>query len=211
MLNEGKYAFDVKGGDMRLTMLRACLYPDPAPEAWVNIERKENKEKYGLNVPKYSQLGPFKCRYALLPHLGGALINSDGTPNATVKRKADEFNMPILVIPTERIQETQSTIPLLSESLIEILTPNVFLGTLKKEEWNNSGTIITRFVEGLGIPGSAKLKFNPKFAKRIATIKAVDLLERQVDKEFDWNKESGILMFKIGKFEILSFELTLSN
>ncbi|MEJ2250310.1 MAG: glycoside hydrolase family 38 C-terminal domain-containing protein, partial [Candidatus Lokiarchaeota archaeon] len=38
LINEGKYAFDVKNDEMRLTMLRCCKYPDPSPEAWVNKE-----------------------------------------------------------------------------------------------------------------------------------------------------------------------------
>ena len=206
VLNEGKYAFDVNGGDMRLTMLRACLYPDPAPEAWVNAERKENEEKYNHNVPQYSGLGPFKCRYALLPHTGGALKKADGAPNPIVKRKAEEFNTPILIIPTTSIQEESAKI---LEVPIEILTENVYLGSLKLNEWDSDGTVILRVLEGSGVPTLAEIKFNPEFTKRISSIKTVDLLEREIETEFNWNKESKILSFKIGKFEIITFKIVI--
>ncbi len=205
MLNEGKYAFDVKGGEMKLTLLRACEYPAPAPEAWVNQERTMNKEKYDHEVPKFSGISPFKCRYALFPHNGGALTNSDGTPNVSVKRKAEEFNAPVIVIPTENIEESQNE----SSSLLEILTTNVYLGVLKKNEWDGTGTVIARFIEGSGVKSVAKIKFGPELKEEISSIKAVDLLEREIEFTHEWDKENGILTFQMGKFEICTFELVI--
>ncbi len=210
MLNEGKYAFDVKGGDMRLTMLRACRYPLAAVEAWVNIERAENERIFDRTVPEYSGLGPFKCRYALLPHKGGALKNADGSPNVIVKRKAEEFNSPIIVVPSEKIQTSRNIYTKLDKILLEILTPNIYLGAFKMKEWNEQNTIIARFFEGSGVATTAKIKFNPDLFENISKIKAVDLLERKIDKNFDWNKETGFLMFNIEKFEICTFELNLN-
>ncbi|MHA1491422.1 MAG: alpha-mannosidase [Promethearchaeota archaeon] len=207
MINEGKYAFDVKGGDMRLTMLRACRYPISAPEAWVNIERTENTKQFNHEIPKYSGLGPFKCRYALLPHAGGTITNADGSPNVIVKRKAQEFNAPIIVIPTEGIQENQQGIATSGKSLLEILTPNVYLGVLKLNEWKKTGTIIIRFIEGSGISSLAKVKFNSVLSEKISKIQAVDLLERGIERDFKWDKETRVFSFDIGKFEISTFEL----
>jgi alpha-mannosidase len=205
MLNEGKYAFDVKGGEMKLTLLRACEYPAPAPEAWVNQERAMNKEKYSHEVPIFSGMGPFKCRYALFPHTGGALTNSDGTPNVAVKQKAEEFNAPIIVIPAECIEESENE----SRSLLEIFTPNVYLGVLKKNEWNGTGSIIARFVEGSGVESVAKIKFCSELMERISLIKPVDLLEREIEFTHEWDKDNGILTFQMGKFEICTFELVM--
>jgi alpha-mannosidase len=207
LLNEGKYAFDVNGSDIRLTMLRACRYPLPAPEAWVNFERAENARLLNHKVPEYSGLGPFKCRYALLPHNGGALINPDGSPNLIVKRKAEEFNMPIMIIPTKGFDENEDNYLTSGNPLLKILTPNVYLGTLKINEWDKKETIIARFIEGSGVSSLAKVKFNNEFSQKISKIKAVDLLEREIEYDFDWNQKSGILKFKVGKFEICSFEL----
>ncbi len=209
IINEGKYAFDVNGGDMRITMLRACKYPLPAPEAWVNEERLENEKNCGHIIPEYNGLGPFYCRYAILPHQGGTLINEDGTPNVDVKRRAEEFNLPVVVGPTKGIQTTKEGAFASGESFLEIISPNVYLGAIKLKEWDKTGTIIVRFVEGSGIPARAIIKLNPKLAKKISAIKAVDLLEREIDYQFDWNEDTGVLSFNMGKFEISTFELKL--
>ncbi|MCP4762485.1 MAG: hypothetical protein GY870_11950, partial [archaeon] len=209
MLNEGKYAFDTMGekGNMRLTMLRSCRETFPEYHSWLKKERKYNKEEFGHKHSKYSGLGPFKCRYALLPHNGGALLNTDGSPNPIVKRRGDEFNMPVLVIPTNDIKVDGELNK--GQSFLEILTPNVFLGTLKLNEWDKTGSIIARFVEGSGIPAQAEIKINPQITEKIIEIKAVDLLEREIENKFKWNKDTGILSFDMGKFEICTFELIM--
>ncbi len=206
MLNEGKYAFDteVDNETMRLTMLKAAEYPGPAAEAWVHKERKINKEKYGHEVPEVSGLEPFKCRYALLPHNGGALENPDGTPNMEVKRHAESFNQPILVIPTggigSEIKEFQ---------ILEIKNDNVFLGTLKLNEWEKNGNIVARFVEGCGIPTEAKVSFRPEMADKIKSIRPIDILERETDTKIEWDVEKRELTFPIEKFEIITIEFEL--
>jgi len=210
MLNEGKYAFDVKGGDIRLTLLRSCRYPDPAPEAWVNEERIENEEKYNHKVPQYSGLGPFICRYALLPHKGGALINPDGTPNVVVKQSAKEFNKPIMVIPLYNQNEKIPSYIDSDEPILQIMSPNVYLGVMKYKEWDKEKSIILRFYEGSGIPMLAKVQFNTNFSNKIARIKPVDLLEREIEYEYNWYKEKGSLEFSLNKFEISTFEIYLS-
>ncbi len=209
VLNEGKYAFDVNGGDMRLTLLRACLYPPPAPEAWVNLERSENEKLYGHKVPRHSGIGPFRCRYALLPHNGGTLENADGTPNVIVKRKAEEFNNPVIIIPMYNSQINSEKSKASSDPLLQILTPNVYLGALKLNEWDNTNSIIARFVEGSGIPTVVKIKLNSTLINKISSINAVDLLEREIEYKFDWDGETGILSFDIGKFEISTFKFKI--
>jgi len=206
LLNEGKYAYDVDKGDMRLIFLRSCRYPPPAPEAWVNKERAENEEEYGHKVPEFSGLGPFICRYALLPHIGGTLQNPDGTPNVMVKRKAKEFNKPIIVIPVSQREENDFLE--LSESIFEIINPNVYLGALKFKEWDNEKTVIIRFYEGSGLPTMAKILFNPKISQKITSINPVDLLEREIKFDFNWNQREDTLTFNLSKFEICTFEIS---
>ncbi|MFX0018905.1 MAG: alpha-mannosidase [Promethearchaeota archaeon] len=204
LLNEGKYAFDVDYQDMRLTMLRCCKYPPPSIDAWVNKERKVNKEKYNNVVPSHSGLGPFKCRYALFPHNGGALINPDGTPNVAVKRKAEEFNNPIIILPSKGHRLD------LLDPILEIQTPNVYLGALKLKEWVKSDNIIIRFFEGSGISTTARIKINSSLLDKISLIKPVDLLEREIKKSYELKRESGVLTFELNKFEICTFELVLN-
>jgi alpha-mannosidase len=209
LLNEGKYAFDVLEDGLRLTLLRACRYPETAPEAWVNKERKLNKQEFDHEVPEYSGLGPMSCRYALLPHNGGALRDSEGNPNPIVTRKANEFNNPILVIPTKKKLTSQEENAF--ENPILTITPeNVRLNALKPEEWKGSkNAIIVRFFEFCGESREATAKFNEQLSSRIENVQAVDLLERVVAREFTY-QDKGILRFPIGKFELRTFKLELS-
>jgi alpha-mannosidase len=207
MLNEGKYAFDVNGGLMKLTMLRACKYPSPAPEAWVNMERIENEKTFEHKVPIYSGLGPFSYRYALLPHKGGALRDSNGSPNVIVKRRAEEFNKPVIVIPSSFKTEF---VEKLGSPLIDI-TLNISLEAFKFKEWEDKKAIIIRIVESSGISTIAEIKFSSKFSEEILSIISTDLLERPTTQPFKWDNNKGLLSFEIGRFEIRTFELGLSS
>lgn len=210
LINEGKYAYDTMNdpGDLRLTMLRVPRYPEPAGEAWVNKERKENREKYDHEVPEFVGLGAEKCRYMLLPHNGGSLENTDGSPNVAVKRAAEEFNQPVMVIPSEFSAIEEDTIGSKGESLVQIHTDNVFLGALKYNEWEKNGNLILRMIEGCGIDAGAKISLHPSLTEIIADIRAVDILERPIDYDFNYDQESGTLTFDIGKFEIVTFALS---
>ena len=206
LINEGKYAFDVDQGKMRLTLLRSCKYPPPAPEAWVNEERRWNEEEFNHKVPEFSGLGSFICRYSILPHKGGTLKNKDGTPNPTVKQKSREFNMPIVVIP---LKENANKSSISIEKFIRIQPSNVFLGTIKFNEWKGNQSIIIRFYEAMGMFANVQINFNPLLRGRIKSIKPVDLIERDTDFEYNWNEDEK-LIFKLNKFEICSFEISIN-
>jgi alpha-mannosidase len=210
ILNEGKYAFDVNGGSMKLTMLRACKFPSPAPEAWVNIEREENEKISEHKVPVYSGLGPFACRYALLPHEGGALKNANNTPNVIVKRRAEEFNKPVIVIPSSGFKGIQDNIGKFGSPIIETINPNISLEALKFKEWDNTRAIIIRLVESSGAYTNATITFSAEITKIIKSVSSVDLLERSTNYDrFYWDNNNCLLSFEIGKFEILTFELVI--
>jgi len=207
LINEGKYAFDVNGGDIRLTLLRSCRYTPPSPEAWVNMERKLNQDEYNHEPPEYSELGPFRCNYALYPHDGSTLTNSDDTANPMIRRKAEEFNNPIIIIPLEGINEIENGLLLNGESLLEISPSNINLGALKYEEWKNDNSIVIRFFEGCGLSVSAEVKIHAKIAEKILKIEEIDLLERAINQNPKWDEKKSILSFKIEKFEIRSFKI----
>jgi len=210
LINEGKYAFDVNGGDIQLTLLRSCRYPPPSPEAWVNMERNLNLEELNHNVPEFSELGPFRCNYVLYPHSGSTLTNPDDTVNPMIRRKAEEFNNPIIIIPVEGINEIENRSLLEGVSMLEISPSNINLGALKYEEWKNDNSIIIRIFEGCGHPVSAEVKFHAKIAKMIFKIEEIDLLERSLNTDPNWNENKGILSFKMNKFEIRSFKIHLN-
>ncbi|MFO7794953.1 MAG: alpha-mannosidase [Promethearchaeati archaeon] len=208
LINEDKYAFDVRDGDMNLTMLRACKYPETAPEAWVNKERELNEKYFSHRVPEYSGLGPFSCRYALFPHKGSALKNSDGSPNVVVNQKAEEFNNPIMVIHVEKNINLDNKI-FKRDISIELTPENVFLKVMKEEEWDQDNSIILRFHEVCGISSKTKVKFGNIITQKFSSISSIDLLERTVEKEYIWDEIKKVLKFEIGKFEIVSFKLTI--
>jgi len=207
LLNEGKYAYDTMGeaGDLRLSLLRTPRYPTPAGEAWVVQERKYNKEKYGHDVPEFSGLGLERCRYALYPHKDGALRDHSGNPTLEVKKRAEEFNRHVIIIPN--INENEVIIS--NNLLISISPSNVYLGAFKLDEWNKDGNLILRIVEGAGFDSEAEIKFNPLLGNKLKNIQPVDLLEREFDKKIDWNKNKSTLRFSIGKFEICTLKLFL--
>ena len=206
LINEGKYAFDVNGGDIKLTLLRSCRYTPPSPEAWVNIERKLNQEIYGHETPEFSELGPFRCNYILYPHSGSTLTNPDGTANPKIRRKAEEFNNPIMIIPLEGINEIENRSLLNGESALVISPSNINLGALKYEEWENDKSIVIRFFEGCGLSSLAEVKIHPEIAGMIIKIEETDLLERSLNQHPNWNEKEGTFSFKMEKFEIRSFK-----
>ncbi|MFX0099536.1 MAG: alpha-mannosidase [Candidatus Hodarchaeota archaeon] len=209
LINEGKYAFDADGGLMRLTLLRSPSYHGPAGEAWVNQERLERFEKHGTKPPVYSALEPMICRYALLPHEGGALLNKDGTANPIVKQRADQFNMPVLTIAVDGIELKKTDTLKTGETVVEINPGNVTIGAIKQSEWEKNGNVIMRVVETSGIATEAKVTFHPALASKIKNIIATDLLERKIEAKLDWNRDESVLTFPIKKFEIFTLELEL--
>jgi len=207
LINEGKYAFDVNSGDIQLTLLRSPRYTPPSPEAWVNLERNLNKDLYNHEPPEFTEIGPFRCNYVLYPHSGSTLSNSDGTANPKIRRKAEEFNNPIIIIPLKGNNEIENRSLLNGESLLEISPSNITLGALKYEEWKKDKSIIIRFFEGSGLSTSAEVEIHPKLAKMITKIEETDLLERSLNFSPKWNEKEGILSFKMDKFEIRSFKI----
>ncbi|MHA1804965.1 MAG: alpha-mannosidase [Promethearchaeota archaeon] len=209
LINEGKYAFDVDGGEFKLTLLRACKYPESAPEAWINVERELNKKHFNHDVPEYSGLGPFRCRYALFPHEGGSLKFPDGRPNIVVHRSAREFNNPVMVIPLHGTPKPPSEKKFLNTPMFEILNENVSLTALKFKEWEDDNSLIMRFHETCGILTRARIKFCSNLNQNIISIKATDLLEREIQSEFELNNET--LSFNISPFQVRTFELILKR
>jgi len=209
LLNEGKYAFDVMNGDIRLTMLRACRYPDPAPEAWVNKERELNRKYFSHKVPEYSGLGPFSCRYALLPHSGGALQSPDGSPSVIVNRKAEEYNNPIMIVPVKECKKLNNSLLYEDEFFIDISPENVFLKVFKLNDWDEEKSFILRLHEVCGNPTEVEIQFGNFLINKITSIKSVDLLERPNKKDYIWDQVRKILRFDMGKFEIISFKINL--
>ncbi len=210
-LNEGKYAFDATGGRTRLTMLRSPDYPGPAGESWVHKERRIRKEKYGTEPPTYSGLGPFRCKYAYLPHAGSALQFPDGKPNPAVKRAAEEFNNPIVILKVDAQKRSKENYNADGTALLYVTAPNVVVSSIKTNEWTPGRSFIIHIVEALGKPAEGDIAFHASLASRIAQVREVDLLERADGsvKSVDLPMQGGIIHLSIKRFEIKALEIIL--
>jgi alpha-mannosidase len=143
----------------------------------------------------------------LYPHNGGALTNLDGTPNPKIRRKAEEFNNPIMIVPFEGINKIENQPLLNGEPLLQISPSNVNLGALKSEEWSHDNSIVLRFFEACGLSVSAEVKIHPEIAEKILEIEEIDLLERSINQAPNWNEKKGILKFKMNTFELRTFKI----
>ncbi|MFX0100400.1 MAG: alpha-mannosidase [Candidatus Hodarchaeota archaeon] len=207
LLNEGKYAYDTEGDQLRFTIHRSPLYPPPNPIAWVVQEREERKQRDGTEPPRYAGLGPSSCRYAFLPHEGGTLVTRGGKPSSFVKKSAEEYNYPFIVKSVSKGYKAFDY-----PSMIFETPENVLITALKMKEWERDYSIILRISEicGQDIP-EARIVLPEVLLDRVASIRAVDLLERASTKEFSWNSKKNLVSLHLGKFEICTFELELKK
>jgi alpha-mannosidase len=209
LLNNGKYAYDTLEKDaLKLTMLRSATYPTPAGEAWVIEERKVREQNTGTKISDFISLWPYICRYALLPHKNGALVDSEGKPSLFVKHAAEEFNNPVIVLQGKN--KGGSNELTMGNPLISTATPNVYVTSFKRKEWEQSKNYIVRIVEQCGIPSHAEINFDKNLLKQIKNVKPTDILERPItDFKYTWDSANGKLVFEIGKFEICTFEIVI--
>jgi alpha-mannosidase len=129
LVNDSKYAYDIKENVMRLTLLRSPHYPhelDPSKQT----------------DSKTMDQGPHQFRYGLVPHHG------DWRSGGSV-RSAREFNQPLLVLPGVALRPI--------EPLLRTLPNGIFLSTVKKAE-DGQDTII-RLYEGHGASAKVTLEF----------------------------------------------------
>jgi alpha-mannosidase len=208
ILNEGKYAFDTRDGGINITMHGSPAYPSPANKSWAIIEREQRKTRGDEGEPpKYIGLHPINCRYALYPHAGGALVDQGGIPEPVAKVAAMKYNFPMIV---RKITDLPSKISPDYHSF-EINAPkNIQMTTFKKKEWESTESIIIRLAEISGVPmKDARIKFPRWFLSKIRKIVPTDLLERPIERHFDWNAETGVLTTDFNKFEVHGFEISL--
>ncbi|MCL2462665.1 MAG: hypothetical protein FWF44_08380, partial [Defluviitaleaceae bacterium] len=126
VLNDGKYAFDMLGGDMRMTVANSSLYADH----FAGEHRDE--------LCEYMDQGVQEFRYALRPHAGGC-------PWADIAKAAISLN-------TEEthIAETYHAGPLpLCYSGIEVAADNVIVTAVKPAQ-DGSGIIVRAYEAGAG-------------------------------------------------------------
>ena len=135
VLNDSKYACDVRNGDVRLTLLRSPAYAHHEPARYTEESI----------VPIMDQ-GVHEVRVCLVPH-GGAWADAD------IVRKAWEVNEPS----TAHVESAHAgTLPA-TASFLECRDESIALTVLKKSEDNDD--LIVRGYETAGRGGKVKLEW----------------------------------------------------
>ena len=185
LLNDCRYAFDVQGNCMRMTVVRGI--PDLDPEADVGLH---------------------ELRYALYPH------DHDWRQGDTV-RQGWAFNMPLIprqalrragmIAPWIAPGINHAMPP--AFSFLEVEPQNVVLTTFKleQEDWGPGAPVIVRLYETAGIETTAKLTF----AAPLMMIEATNHLEERFESEaFQWEENEVTITFH--PHEIKTFRLRLA-
>jgi alpha-mannosidase len=134
LASDGKYSFDVAGGDIGMTVLRSAIYahhdplvPDPD------------------GVYRHIDVGRHEFRYALVPHAGS-------WREADVPRRAAELNLPAVPL-----IETYHPGPLpLSYAALAVEPASIMLTVLKPAE--DGDHLVVRCVETHGAAAAARIR-----------------------------------------------------
>ena len=143
LLNDSKCGYDVKDGEIRLTVLHST--------AWSHHNPAVVKPEDGY---RYMEQGIQEFSYRLVPHEGD-------WRQAEIPQKAEAFLQPPLLLLTTN---HAGTLPLFDE-LISISAPNVIATVAKQAE--DGDALVLRFVEVYGQTTKAEVEFKPlqtKFA-----------------------------------------------
>jgi alpha-mannosidase len=212
LLNEGKYGYDTRDGKLHLTMQKSALYPDTTTRTWAFMEREERKNRDGTAVPTNVGIGPASCRFALAPHVGGALVAMDGKPTGQAKRVAEAYNQapvarPSVMNRTAAKAKTLTTTPR-PASLAFGVPANVMITAMKMREWEPTDTVVLRVAEIAGSSTKQAIVTIPRaIASRFARVEELDLLERPLGTPCKYDNEKRELAVDLAPFEVKTFGL----
>ncbi len=205
-INNGKYGFDTLVPNVyRLTVLKCANYPNPATESWAHAERKMNLEKHGRKQPQYTDIGLHRTFYAIFPHPGSTRSAPGGQPATMVTRRADAFNFPLVVAGSN--PAGKGTLPVTS-SLVQATNPAVVVKAVKQGHVESS-LLVIRLVEYTGNDASTDVVVHGSIAARVVDAREGDLLERPTGGAISWDKTTGRIPVKLGKWEIKTLLLRL--
>lgn len=109
-----------------------------------------------------------EIKYAIIAHEGACDVSA-------ATREGEQFNSPLAVVSAPVQSGPLST----EKSFVEVLTPNVFLSTVKKAE--DSDTLVIRLFEVEGKDTQAKIRIND-LVKPGSNAVETDILERPLSK-----------------------------
>ncbi len=129
LVNDSKYAYDVKENVLRLTLLRSPHFP-------------HDLEPSKQTASQVMDLGMHQFRYAIVPHHG------DWRTGHSVRRSR-EFNHPLVVFPGILLRPI--------DPIVRSLPAGIFVSSIKKAE--DGTDVVVRLYEGHGQQTKAAIEF----------------------------------------------------
>ncbi len=186
LLNDCRYAFDVEGERMRMTVVRGI--PDLDPEA---------------------DVGDHDLRYAYYPHAG------DWRAGGTV-REGWAFNMPLIarqalrragvIAPWIAAGVNHAMPP--SFSFLEVAPENVVMSAFKleQEDWGPGSPVVVRLYETAGRATAAQVSF----AAPLMMLEETNHLEERIESDaFQWEEERATITFRPHEIKTFRFRLAI--
>ena len=177
LLNDSKYGHDVRDDTLRITLLRNPVFPDPR-SPWEEY-RLPGREAEVV----HTDTGEHRFRYAVFPHAGD-------WRQGTV-RQAYALNSPLRVMPG------------IGGAVLggAVSGDGVVVEALKRAE--DGDGLVLRVYEAHGGRGPATVRL----PFRVASVEAVDLMERPTEADGPVSLDDGALAFDLRPFEIRTFRL----
>lgn len=185
LLNDCRYAFDVLGNRLRMTLLRG--FPDMAPEA--------DMGEHDLHWALYGHQGPWQT--------------------AGTVRRGWAFNMPLTARQAMRRAGVIAPwiAPGINHAMppafgfLEVEPENVVLSAFKleQEDWGPGSPLVLRLYETAGRAAEARIRF----AAPLMMFEETNHLEEPIASEaFDWNEDRVTIRFR--PHEVKTFRLRLA-
>ncbi|MEX2684799.1 MAG: glycoside hydrolase family 38 C-terminal domain-containing protein [Candidatus Sigynarchaeota archaeon] len=207
VINEGKYGFDTRGGNLGISIVHGPRYPEANVVAWARDERKKRREMGLGEPPTHADQGPHLTRLWLLPY-------HESWRKGKVHQAAHGFNSPVQVLVLNDPKNARRTIggreitvkilrsyihdaqPKAANWIRWILSdkPSVEVTCIKPAEklppvldslHGHRDAIVMRVVNNMDGANKATLSIEPGLAPPDSTILETDLLERTLPRSAD--------------------------
>nr|MDO8112258.1 glycoside hydrolase family 38 C-terminal domain-containing protein [Candidatus Sigynarchaeota archaeon] len=200
VINEGKYGFDTRDGNLGVSIVHGPKFPETNTVAWAKDERKKRLEKGLGEPPSYADQGFHLARLWLLPYQGS-------WRKGKIHQAAHGFNAPVQALALVDNKGTRSVIGgkdisissmrswihdahpraanwirwvLVDKPTIEVtvVKPSEKLPPFMDSANGQRDAIVIRVVNAIDAANRAILSFDPSLVPIDSTIIETDLLER---------------------------------
>lgn len=207
VINEGKYGFDTRGGNLGISLVHGPRYPETNVVAWAKDERRKRKDAGLGEPPAHADQGPHLTRLWLLPYKGS-------WRKGKLHHAAHGFNSPVQVLVLEGTKTARQVIGG-KEISVKILRSHIHDAYPKGANWirwvlcdkptvevtsiktaeklppvldarhGQRDAIVIRVVNDIDGANKATIHVDPRIALARSTVVETDLLERPLPRQLD--------------------------